>query len=112
MGSQSWPFPRSLMLGYMAVAEDPRQACADDDEIREVRWFTREQLHREVAAEQLRIPPRSSISRALIDHWYGGDVAQGEPAGPVQSAETAEPAETAAADTAEPLAAETSEEIR
>lgn len=112
MGSQSWPFPRSLMLGYMAVAEDPRQACADDDEIREVRWFTREQLHREVAAEQLRIPPRSSISRALIDHWYGGDVAQGEPADPVQSAETAEPAETAAADTAEPLAAETSEEIR
>ena len=106
MGSQSWPFPRSLMLGYMAVAEDPRQACADDDEIREVRWFTPEQLHREVAAGQLRIPPRSSISRALIDHWYGGDVAQGEPADPVQSAETA------AADTAEPLAAETSEEIR
>lgn len=106
MGSQSWPFPRSLMLGYMAVVEDPRQACADDDEIREVRWFTREQLHREVAAERLRIPPRSSISRALIDHWYGGDVAQDEPV----AAETAEPDEPAG--TAEPLAAETSEEIR
>lgn len=110
MGSQSWPFPRSLMVGYVAVVEDPQEACADDDEIREVRWFTRGQLHREVVAEQLRIPPRSSISRALIDHWYGGDVAQDEPAEP---ADTDEPSETdKPGDTEEALAAETLEEIR
>ncbi len=80
MGSQYWPFPRSLMLGYVAVAEDPEEAHADDDEIRAVRWFTREQIHREVVSGQLWIPPSSSISRALIDHWYGGDVETEEPA--------------------------------
>ncbi|MDZ5076285.1 NAD(+) diphosphatase [Nesterenkonia sp. HG001] len=70
IGSQAWPFPRSLMLGYLAHARDT-QARADQDEIRDVRWFTRTELHEQVAGGHVGIPPRSSISRALIEHWYG-----------------------------------------
>ena len=71
LGSQAWPFPRSLMLGCLAHIADPSTARADEEEIRDVRWFTREQLHAEVADAVIGIPPRSSISRALIEHWYG-----------------------------------------
>lgn len=79
MGSQSWPFPRSLMLGYVAVAEDPENAHADGEEIREVRWFTREELLSGVRGGQLWIPPASSISRALIEHWFGGPIPPAAP---------------------------------
>ena len=41
--SQPWPFPRSLMLGYRAVAHTAR-VHADGEEILDVQWFTREQL--------------------------------------------------------------------
>ncbi|GAA3075862.1 MULTISPECIES: NAD(+) diphosphatase [Actinomycetes] len=71
IGSQAWPFPRSLMLGYLAHTRDA-VAHADEDEIRDVRWFTREELHQQVAEGRIGIPPRSSISRGLIEHWYGG----------------------------------------
>ncbi|MDO5493374.1 MAG: NAD(+) diphosphatase [Nesterenkonia sp.] len=83
LGSQAWPFPRSLMLGYLARTSRPEQARADREEIRDVRWFTREELRDEVASGRLWIPSRSSISRALIEHWYGGPMpdAEEEPAG-------------------------------
>ncbi|GAB3187595.1 hypothetical protein GCM10027061_04240 [Nesterenkonia suensis] len=71
IGSQAWPFPRSLMLGYLAHTRDA-VARADEDEIRDVRWFTRAELHGQVSAGHLGIPSRASISRALIEHWYGG----------------------------------------
>lgn len=69
MGSQPWPFPRSLMLGYRAVAANPHRVRPDGDEIDEVRWFSRGEL---VAAEktgEIILPGRSSISRKLIDGW-------------------------------------------
>lgn len=71
LGSQSWPFPRSLMLGFIAHTGSA-EAYADEGEIREVRWFTRDQLHAQSTAGDVILPPRSSISRALIEHWYGG----------------------------------------
>lgn len=74
LGSQPWPFPQSLMLGFSAVADDPDTATADGEEIAEVRWFTREQLRDQVAAGDITIPGATSISRALIEHWYGGDL--------------------------------------
>lgn len=77
--SQAWPFPRSLMLGFLGRTRDSR-AAADQDEIRDVRWFSRSELHAAVSSGAIRIPPRSSISRALIDHWYGGHLPDGGPA--------------------------------
>lgn len=71
ISSQAWPFPRSLMLGFLAHTSDSC-ATADQDEIREVRWFTREQLRDAVTNGTVTLPPRSSISHALITHWYGG----------------------------------------
>src|SRR5699024_2234037 len=44
MGSQPWPFPRSLMLGYRAWAPDAAELALQEDEIAEARWFSREQL--------------------------------------------------------------------
>jgi len=74
MGSQSWPFPRSLMLGHFATAEDPSTARADGDEIRDVRWFSREELSTAVDSGEVALPPRSSISRVLIERWYGSPI--------------------------------------
>jgi NAD+ diphosphatase len=74
LGSQPWPFPRSLMLGYHATTHDPDAAKADGVEISEVRWFTREELAAGCAAGEVRIPPRVSVARRLIERWYGGEL--------------------------------------
>lgn len=75
LSSQAWPFPRSLMLGFLAHTTDAC-ATADQEEIREVRWFTREQLREDVTNGTIALPPRSSISHALIAHWYGETLPQ------------------------------------
>ena len=65
--SQPWPFPASLMLGFVARAEHaPPQL--HDGELEDARWFTREQIR----AGAIHLPPREAISRALIDHWLHG----------------------------------------
>ncbi|MBE1514322.1 NAD(+) diphosphatase [Nesterenkonia halotolerans] len=92
MGSQSWPFPRSLMLGHFAITEDPSMARPDGDEIREVRWFTREELAAAAAAGEVSLPTRSSISRALIEHWHGSPIEAAADAQPPQPRGSARPA--------------------
>ena len=75
LGSQPWPFPASLMLGYRArLAAQSPAAEPDGTEIVEVRWFTREELARECAAGTVRVPPAVSIARHLIEHWYGREL--------------------------------------
>lgn len=74
MGSQSWPFPRSLMLGHFAVTQDPSMARPDGEEIRDVRWFTRAELAAAAEAGEVSLPTRSSISRALIERWHGTQI--------------------------------------
>lgn len=75
LGSQPWPFPSSLMLGYRArLAAGSRVAVPDGVEIEEVRWFTREEMRAAAESGELRIPPRVSIARRLIEHWYGGEL--------------------------------------
>ncbi|PZG16745.1 NAD(+) diphosphatase [Nonomuraea aridisoli] len=73
LGSQPWPFPRSLMLGFFADATSTT-LTPDDDEIAEARWFTREQLAQALKSGELRLPPRVSIARRLIETWYGGEL--------------------------------------
>jgi NAD+ diphosphatase len=72
LGSQPWPFPQSLMLGYTAITDDPEAADADREEVAHVRWFTRDELAASVASGEVTIPGSASISRALIEHWFGG----------------------------------------
>ena len=71
LGSQPWPFPWSLMLGYTARAADPATAIADGVEISEVRWFSRDELEAAVTAGEVLLPPGVSIARRLVEHWYG-----------------------------------------
>ncbi|MDO4918891.1 NAD(+) diphosphatase [Kocuria sp.] len=72
-GSQPWPFPRSLMLGYRATAHTA-EAEADGEEILDVRWFTREALLRAVREGEITLPGRVSIAHALIADWLGQDL--------------------------------------
>lgn len=59
-GSQSWPFPNSLMLGFHADY-DSGELVLQDDEISEADWFTADKLPQ--------LPPKSAISRWLIDDF-------------------------------------------
>jgi NAD+ diphosphatase len=71
LGNQPWPFPASLMVGFFAEALTT-DIHVDADEISEARWFTREQMRVEAAAGTLLLPGGISISRTLIETWYGG----------------------------------------
>ncbi|MFT3886639.1 MAG: NAD(+) diphosphatase [Arachnia sp.] len=71
VGSQPWPMPRSLMLGFRARAVDSLIAV-DGDEIVEGAYYTREELAAAVAASSVLLPGRGSISRGLIDQWLNG----------------------------------------
>ena len=72
-GSQAWPYPRSLMLGFLAVAADDAAAEADGEEILAVRWFERSEIGAGLAGESdLLLPGRASIAHSLISDWYAG----------------------------------------
>ena len=78
LGSQSWPFPASLMLGFTARTPDT-EATPDGVEVTRARWFSRDELQAAVLSGEIVISSRLSIARSLIEHWYGG-VIQDRPA--------------------------------
>lgn len=67
--SQPWPFPSSLMVGFTARADSAEVRV--DDELEDVRWFTRGQVRHGLAAGTLRMPSRYSISYRLLEEWLG-----------------------------------------
>ncbi len=71
LGSQPWPFPASLMLGFTATTPDT-VARPDGVEVTRARWFSRNELQDAVLSGEIVISSRLSIARALIEHWYGG----------------------------------------
>lgn len=72
-GSQGWPYPRSLMVGFLATAVDDAAAEADGEEIAAVRWFTRDEIGAALAGESdLLLPGRASIAHRLISGWHAG----------------------------------------
>ena len=73
LGSQPWPFPWSLMLGYHARATST-DICVDGEEIVEARWFTRDELMEACADGSVAVPPAVSIARKLIEHWFGSSI--------------------------------------
>ena len=60
-GSQPWPFPDSLMVGFTAVCDGDGTLLNRDDELEDVAWFTADSLPP--------VPPKYSIARALIDDF-------------------------------------------
>jgi NAD+ diphosphatase len=71
-GSQPWPFPRSLMVGFFARAATT-EICVDADEIAYADWFTRDELDAKLAAGDLGLPGNSSIAARLIKAWRDGE---------------------------------------
>ena len=87
VASQPWPFPSSLMLGFEVpwLAGEPR---ALEDEIQDVRWFSRDEVAAAAAddvagwggepdpgepgATSLLLPPRLAIARRLLERWLAG----------------------------------------
>ena len=62
-GSQPWPFPHSLMIGFTAEWQSG-EIEIDPTEIVDAQWFHRDALPN--------VPPRISIARKLIDAWVEG----------------------------------------
>jgi NAD+ diphosphatase len=78
-GSQPWPFPASLMLGFTVPWLDGEPG-GRDPELQDVRWFSREEVAAAAARDlewegespagaELQLPPRTAIARRLIEGW-------------------------------------------
>ncbi len=65
LGSQPWPFPSALMIGFHATGLS-QEIQLNDGELAEARWFTRE----DIAAKQASLPPATSIAHRLIERWF------------------------------------------
>ena len=81
LGSQPWPFPRSLMVGFHAVADPAEDFAFNDGEIAEAAWFTRDEVRAALAAgdwssaseSKLLLPGSISIARVIIESWAAID---------------------------------------
>ncbi|MFI1915957.1 NAD(+) diphosphatase [Nocardia sp. NPDC020380] len=79
LGSQPWPFPRSLMLGFTALADPEQPLTFHDGEIAEAEWFTRDEVRQalaagawgtgDAAASRLLLPGSISIARTIVESW-------------------------------------------
>jgi NAD+ diphosphatase len=69
-GSQPWPFPASLMLGFRgrALTAEPRP---DGVEVTDAMFVTRDELTRLLTSQAIRLPRPTSIAHHLIREWYG-----------------------------------------
>ncbi|MEB3982181.1 NAD(+) diphosphatase [Mycobacterium sp. 663a-19] len=78
LGSQPWPFPRSLMVGFHALGDPDEDFSFNDGEIAEAAWFTREEVRAALQAgdwgsastdAKLILPGSISIARVIIESW-------------------------------------------
>jgi NAD+ diphosphatase len=72
LGSQPWPFPNAIMLGFHADAVSSNIRL-NDGELADADWFSRDDL----TQGQIALPPPQSIAFRLIEHWF--DQWDGEP---------------------------------
>ncbi|WP_163511016.1 NAD(+) diphosphatase [Fodinicola acaciae] len=68
VGSQPWPYPASLMLGFTALADPSQPIVRVDEELDDAQWFTRDQVRAQREAVT-RLPMRTSIAYHLISNW-------------------------------------------
>lgn len=84
LGSQPWPFPRSLMVGFHAIGDPEQPFAFNDGEIVEAGWFTRAEVREALergdwnsassgepadAPSKLLLPGSISIAREIIESW-------------------------------------------
>ncbi len=72
--SQPWPFTNSLMMGFLAEAQD-RTLNPDMDEMEEVRWIDKADIIAVLNGEarDFGVPPKFTIARQLIERWARTD---------------------------------------
>lgn len=72
LGSQPWPFPASLMVGFTARVDESVESTLtpDGEEILALRWFSRQELAASIG--EIQLPGRTSIANAIIEEWFGG----------------------------------------
>ena len=77
LGSQPWPFPRSLMVGFHAIGDPEQPFSFNDGEIAEADWFTRAEVREALehgdwnsaSDSRLLLPGSISIAREIIESW-------------------------------------------
>ncbi|MEM7070392.1 MAG: NAD(+) diphosphatase [Pseudomonadota bacterium] len=85
LGSQPWPFPSSLMLGFICDSKNATLRI-DHDEIAEARWFSVEEIHAFKAWQYsphhandatiqpiFKLPRQDSIAYHLIQYWLNSN---------------------------------------
>lgn len=81
LGSQPWPFPRSLMVGFHAIGDPEQEFSFNDGEIAEAAWFTRAEIRDALdhgdwssdSTSRLLLPGSISIAREIIESWAALD---------------------------------------
>ncbi|OBF88935.1 NADH pyrophosphatase [Mycobacterium sp. 852002-51152_SCH6134967] len=81
LGSQPWPFPRSLMVGFHAIGDPEQEMAFNDGEIGEAGWFTRAEIREALdhgdwssnSPSRLLLPGSISIAREIIESWAALD---------------------------------------
>lgn len=86
LGSQPWPFPRSLMIGFVARGDAATPLTFTDGEIAEAHWFHRDEVRAALragdwssggdgvetaAGVRLLLPGSISIARGIVTAWAG-----------------------------------------
>ncbi len=79
LASQPWPFPSSLMMGFLAEALS-EEITIDPDEIAEARWFGRDEVRAMVersrsddsAPDVVTLPPPLAIGHQIARRWAFG----------------------------------------
>jgi NAD+ diphosphatase len=79
LGSQPWPFPRSIMLGFAARADPAAPLRLAEDEIEDARWVTRADLRTAIEQDgptpidggraRLMLPGNASIAHVMLCSW-------------------------------------------
>ncbi|AHC24677.1 MULTISPECIES: NAD(+) diphosphatase [Mycobacteriaceae] len=77
LGSQPWPFPRSLMVGFHALGDPEQPFAFNDGEIAEADWFTRAEIRdalengdwSRTSPSRVLLPGSISIAREIIESW-------------------------------------------
>jgi NAD+ diphosphatase len=77
LGSQPWPFPRSVMLGFAAIGDPAAPLLFADGEIAEGTWFTKDEVRSALelgdwgseADAPLLLPGSISIARGMLESW-------------------------------------------
>ncbi|WP_433268771.1 NAD(+) diphosphatase [Actinosynnema sp. CS-041913] len=77
LGSQPWPFPRSLMVGFQAVADPAEPLRLADGEIAQAKWVSRADVRQALevsgSVPDLLLTPGASIAYRMIQSWAAVD---------------------------------------